>query len=588
MARNRYDIDEKLESPFDIKHFKRAGVYLKKYRGKLFLGFLASCLGSVAGLFSVTLTGTIIDKTIPEKDTAMLFVYGLILLFCMAASIALAVVRMRIMALVGQNVVFDMRNDLYRHMQKLSFSYFDSRPHGKILVRVISYVNSIADVLSNGIVNFILDIFNIAVITVFMFAKSVRLSLVAMAGVPFVVAFSFILRPVQVRRWRNSHNKASNQTAFLAENISGVKVTQIFTREDYNLNILRRLSDNVKSSWIKAVMCGESIGVAVDVMNNAVVCAIYGVSVLVLSPAATLGTIMTMVGYVGRFWQPIVSLAVVLNSFLTTVAYLERIFEMMDEKIEVPDKPGAKELPPVKGAVEFRDVRFGYEPGVEILHGISFRAEPGQSVAIVGPTGSGKTTIVSLISRFYDVTGGQVLIDGVDVSDVTLRSLRSQMGIMMQESFMFSGTVESNIKYGKLDAGREEVTRAAKTVAADAFISGLPKGYDTKVTERVSGLSQGQKQLIAFARTVINDPRILILDEATSSIDTKTERELQKGIESMMAGRTSFIIAHRLSTIMNCDIIMYIDKGNIIEMGSHALLMAKKGAYYRLVTASRA
>ncbi|HNX15091.1 MAG TPA: ABC transporter ATP-binding protein [Oscillospiraceae bacterium] len=585
MARNKYDIDESLDSPFDFKHFIRAGVYVKKYKSKLILAFTVSLISSIAGLFTISLSGAVIDKAIPNKDTGMILTYGCILMGCILLSIVLAVVRMRLIAIAGQNIIFDIRNDLYKHMQTLSFSFFDSRPHGKILVRVINYVNSIVDILTNGVVNFILEMFNIIIILGFMFLKDVRLSLYSLAGVPFFLLIAFLLRPKQVKVWRRFSNKSSNLTAFLAENINGMKVTQIFAREEYNRDICKRLSLNTKSAWLRAVMTGEIMNFSVDTVANAVTCLIYVAGVLLLSPTATVGTIVVMTGYAGRFWGPIISLAVILNSFMTAVAYLERIFQMMDEKAEIIDAPDAEALPPIRGEIEFKDVHFEYEKGTEILHGISFKVNPGESVALVGPTGSGKSTIVNLISRFYDIQSGQILIDGHDVSKVTMNSLRSQMGIMMQDSFAFTGTIASNIRYGKLDATDEQVKNAAKTVSAHSFITQQPKGYETEIAERASGLSQGQKQLIAFARTIISDPKILILDEATSSIDTKTERELQRGISAVLKGRTSFLIAHRLSTIRDCDKIMYIDSGKIIESGNHEELMAKRGAYYKLVTA---
>ena len=299
----------------------------------------------------------------------------------------------------------------------------------------------------------------------------------------------------------------------------------------------------------------------------------------------SLGTIVAISSYASTFWQPIMNLGNIFNNFINNIAYLERIFETLDEPVTVADEPDAIQMPSIKGKVTFENVTFGYEKDKVVLHQVSFTVNPGESVALVGPTGAGKSTIVNLISRFYNVNEGRVLIDDQDISKVTLHSLRSQMGIMLQDSFIFSGTIEDNIRYGKLDATEEEIRQASKTVCADAFISKMPNGYQTEVKERGSLLSQGQKQLISFARTLLSDPAILVLDEATSSIDVQTEKALQQGLNAMLEGRTSFIIAHRLSTIKNCDKIMYIDQGGIMECGTHEELMAKKGYYYHLYTA---
>ena len=314
---------------------------------------------------------------------------------------------------------------------------------------------------------------------------------------------------------------------------------------------------------------------------------VYGAGILLIRPMATFGTIIAMGDYSWRFWRPITNLANLYNNLINTIAYLERIFETIDEPILIEDAPDAKALPSIRGNVEFKDVVFEYEPGHPILNRMSFQVKAGESIALVGPTGAGKTTVINLISRFYDISSGQILIDGHDISKATLHSLRSQMGVMLQDSFVFSGDIQENIRYGKLDATDEEVVAAAKTVKADEFIREMEHGYKTEVNERGSRLSQGQKQLISFARTLIADPKILILDEATSSIDTKTERLMQEGLNELLKGRTSFIIAHRLSTIQHCDRIMYVDEGIIQECGSHDELMAKKGKYYELCMAQR-
>ena len=420
-----------------------------------------------------------------------------------------------------------------------------------------------------------------------MFSTDVILSLIIIAGLPVFVAIILFLKPRQRKAWQVQSNKNSNYNAYLAESIDGVRVSQLFTRQEENLSIMRRLAEACRQAWMKAIYINNSVWVSSEVLTQIVFTFMYIAGVYWMGGAfVSFGVIMAMGNYVSRFWQPITNLANIYNNFINNIAYLERIFETMDEPVVVDDLPGAVDLPEIQGKVTFQDVTFAYEPGINILEHLNFTAEAGQSIALVGPTGAGKTTVVNLISRFYNLTGGAVIVDGeYDISRVTLHSLRTQMGIMLQDSFIFSGTIMDNIRYGRLDATDEEVMAAAKAVRAHEFISEMERGYYTEVNERGSRLSQGQKQLIAFARTLLSDPKILILDEATSSIDTKTERLLQEGIQALLKGRTSFIIAHRLSTIKNCDKILYIGNKGILEQGSHDELLAKHGLYYALYTA---
>lgn len=589
MARNKYDIDEALESPFDIKHLKRAMVYVSKYKKRMGLSLFLSALAVIIGLFAPVITQRAIDVYIPEKNIPGLLLMAGLLLLTIVVNIILATVRSRIMTEVGQDIIFDIRSDLFEHLQRLSFEYYDSRPHGKILVRIINYINSVSDTLSNGIITFILELFNLVFIAVFMFAMHWKLALVIMAGVPFLAGFILLIKNGQRKAWQRVNNKSSNLNAYLHEGLVGVKVTQLFSREEENSEIFGRLSEDYRKTWMKAVTYNNLLWPTVDTISVIISASIYLVGLLVIGPASvSLGTIVAMTGYASRFWQPIMNIANLFNSFVNAVAYLERIFETLDEPVKVCDKEGAEELPKIKGNVDFENVTFAYDESKTVLENLSFSVKQGESVALVGPTGAGKTTIVNLISRFYDVTDGAVLIDGHSVSDVTLKSLRSQMGIMLQDSVVFSGTIAENIRYGKLDATMEEIVAASKTVRADEFIREFPKGYDTEITEGGSTLSQGQKQLIAFARTLISDPKILVLDEATSSIDARTERLLQEGLQRLLEGRTSFIIAHRLSTIQNCDKIMYVAERGITECGTHAELLAQKGDYYKLYNAREA
>ena len=587
MARNKFDVDETLESPYSFSHLKRAMQYIKRHKFKMIAALLLSALASVAGLFGPKIMQWTLEDAVPNKDVKLLGLLAVLYTVLIALSILFTTIRARMMAHVSQAIIYDIRKDLFAHLQKLPFSYYDSRPAGKILVRVINYVNSVSDILSNGIVNSILEIMNVIFITIFMFWVDARLALIIIAGLPLFVLVVLLLKPRQRRYWQNQSNKNSNYNAYLAESIDGVRVSQLFARQEENITIMRRLIDACRKAWIKAIYIGNAVWLSSELLTQIVFTFLYLAGAYWIGGGiGTFAVLFTMGQYVSRFWQPITNLANIYNSFVNNIAYLERIFETMDEPVVVDDRPGAVELPPIRGDVEFRHVTFEYEKDIHILEDLNLQVKAGESIALVGPTGAGKTTVVNLISRFYNLTGGELLIDGeYDVSDVTLHSLRSQMGIMLQDSFIFSGTIIDNIRYGRLDATREEVEAAAKAVRAHDFIMEMEKGYDTEVNERGSRLSQGQKQLIAFARTLLSDPRILILDEATSSIDTKTERLLQEGIAALRKGRTSFIIAHRLSTIKNCDRILYIGNKQILEAGSHEELLAKKGLYYQLYTA---
>ena len=406
-----------------------------------------------------------------------------------------------------------------------------------------------------------------------------------MAGIPLFLIIVLVIKPAQRRAWQDVSNKSSNLNAYLHDSLDGMKITQAFTREEENAKIYNNLNTKMYKSWMKAQYTSNLVWFSVNNISTWVVGAMYLVGFSLLGPAVQIGTLIAISAYAWRFWQPILQLSNLYNTFINAVAYLERIFEMIDEPVLVDDAPDATELPPIKGDVTFDDVTFSYDGSINVLEHFNLDVKAGESIALVGPTGAGKTTVVNLISRFYNINSGRVLVDGHDISKVTLHSLRAQMGIMLQDSFIFSGTIMDNIRYGRLDATDEEIIAAAKTVRAHEFISEMPDGYYTQVNERGSRLSQGQKQLIAFARTLLSDPKILVLDEATSSIDAKTERLLQEGLQALLKGRTSFIIAHRLSTIKNCDRILYISNKGIAESGSHDELMEQKGHYYQLYTA---
>lgn len=585
MARNKYDVDEILEDKFDVNQLKRLAGYIKPYKKQmlvvLFLMLSASALGMLIPKFFML----VMDVSIPNKDMRSIVFYSVMTMVIALYTCVSLRIKIKLMTQIGQDIVHSIRYDIFEHLQELPFSYYDERPHGKIQVRVVNYVNNLSDLLSNGIINTITDLCNLFFIIAFMLSINVKLTLVCLCGLPVLAVVIVVLKKKQRRAWQIQSNKQSNLNAYIAESINGIRVTQSFVREDENSGIFNRLSDGYREAWMRAVKYNFVMGPAVDIISTITTAFIYvlGISWMTNPESGiTVGVLIAFTAYISRFWNPINTLASFYNSLLTAISYLERIFETIDEPVLVKDAEGAMEMPPIKGDVEFKNVTFSYEDGVEILKKVSFKAAKGQTVAIVGPTGAGKTTIVNLLSRFYNVDSGEVLIDGIDISKVTIRSLRKQMGVMMQDSFIFSGTVMDNIRYGNKEVSDEQVIQAAKTVCAHDFIMEMENGYYTQINERGSRLSQGQRQLISFARALLADPKILILDEATSSIDTETEILLQKGLNELLKGRTSFIIAHRLSTIKNADFIMYIDAGGIAEMGSHEELIRQKGEYYKL------
>lgn len=588
MARNRYDMDESLEEAFDAKQLKRLVHYVLPHKNKMlgvaFLMLSSSALTMLLPLFFQQ----VMDYSIPNKDMKSIVIYSILtILVGLYAAVAMSL-KTKNMSIVGQNIIHDIREDLFKHLQKLPFSYYDDRPHGKIQVRVVNYPNSLSDLLSNGIVNTLTELCNLVFIILFMLMIDVKLTLICLCGLPVLIGILLLLQKRQRRAWQIQSNKQSNLNAYISESINGIRVTQSFVRENTNANIFDKLSKDSRKAWMRAQKYNFTLQPSVDMISSVTTSLIYLLGVrwiFGLDSTMTAGILVAFTSYISKFWSPITTLASFYNSLLTAVSYLERIFETIDEPVLVEDAPDATPMPEINGVIEFKDVSFSYEEGHKILNKVNFKANQGETYAIVGPTGAGKTTIVNLISRFYNVDSGQILIDGVDISKTTLKSLRTQMGVMMQDSFIFGGTIMDNIRYGNMEATDEDVIRAAKTVCAHDFIMEMEKGYHTEVNERGSRLSAGQRQLISFARAILADPKILILDEATSSIDTETEILLQQGLARLLEGRTAFIIAHRLSTIKNADCIMYVAKGNILEKGTHDELMALQGEYYKLYMA---
>lgn len=582
MEQTNVSTEEKNDQTKNTNLLKRVGKYLAPYKSgflKLFFAILVSNIVLVIGPY---FTSIVIDESIPNKDTTQLI--WIIVLFSLAQLFGgwSSRYRIRNITLLGQDVLKDMRTDVFVHLQKLPFSFFDSRPHGKIVTRVVNYINSLSDLLSNGLINVLSDVMSLVVTLAIMFTMDVRLTLYSFILLPVLFVATIVIQNQQRKAYEEVSSKQANLNAYIHESVAGIKVTQSFTRENVNRDIFAEVSEDQRTSWMHAVKIQFLLAPFIQNIATITISIIYFIGLSGFGVDVSTGILIAFVGYVNNFWNPMINIGNFYNSLVTGMVYLERIFEMLDIEPEIQDAPNAFELPPIQGYVVFNDVTFGYKKDQPIFEDLSFRVRSGETIALVGPTGAGKSTIINLMTRFYDVDDGEILVDGIDIRKVTLNSLRNEIGVMLQDTFIFSGTILENIRFGKLDATEEEIIRAAKIVRAHDFIVSLKDGYRTVVKERGSTLSAGQRQLISFARTLLADPKVLILDEATSSIDTQTEILLQEGLDRLLEGRTAFIIAHRLSTIKNSSRIFYIADKKIQESGSHNELMAQKGLYYHL------
>ena len=591
MAVNSFREDEQMKNTQKKQIILRLFSYMNKYKLAVF-GVLC-CMGVTVAikLINPLLIETAIDDHVAENDMNGLMLIGLIAVIINVLYFILIKVRMYTMSVISNKILLDIRQELYEHIQKLSFKFFDSRPTGKILARIIGDVNSLKEVLTNAVTTLIPDFITVVGVVIIMAVKDWKLTIAALCSLPFMVAGVFFIQSTGHKRWQIHRKKTSNLNAYVHEEIAGMSVVQSFSAEDETYDVLCDLTDQNRDSFINACARSDMFGPTVDFCWGIGTMMLYLVGVKFIgAPKVSVGLLMAFGTYINMFWNPIMNLSNFYNQVVTNLSAAERIFDIMDTQPDIASENDAVELPPIKGEVKFEDVSFIYDKGTpaetRVLENVSFTIKPGETIALVGPTGAGKTTIVNLISRFYDIDSGKIFIDGYDLTEVFLESLRRQMGIMTQDNFIFHGTVRDNIMYGKLDASEEEMIAAAKAVNAHDFIMKLENGYDTVLKEKGAGLSIGQRQLIAFARTMISDPKILILDEATSSIDTHTEILVQKGIEALLKGRTSFVIAHRLSTIQNADRIFVINGGGIMEQGTPKQLLEKKGAYYDLYMAA--
>ena len=585
MAINSTREDEELKESIKVDVLKRLFANLLEYRGKIVAVTLLILLTVAISTVYPLLIEKVIDDEIVNGNVRGLFIMAGIMIGLAVVSYFATRVWRRIMADISNDMILNIRRKLYIHIQELGVDFFDQRPSGKILARVTGDVNALKEVLSSTITTLAPEAVSLIVILVIMIVKSPVLSLSAAVAVPIILFGLYFCEILAHKRWQMWKKKDSNMTAFIHEGIEGVSVIQSFNAEDEANREFGDIVDEVIHAFRRAVVIADLYSPTIEIAGGLGTATLYYLAVTKLGVTAeSIGTLSAYVLYLGMFFNPIRNLANYYNKLITNIASAERVYEIMDMEPLVKNGEGAEDMPGIKGNVEFDHVTFAYpdEPDVDILKDVSFKAKKGETIALVGPTGAGKTTIVSLISRFYNTKSGRVLVDGKDISKVTIQSLRSQLGIMTQDNYLFSGTIRDNIKYGKTDATDEEMIAAAKAVHAHDFIEKMENGYDTVITERGGGLSNGQRQLIAFARTLLTDPKILILDEATSNIDTKTEILVQRGIEELLKKRTSFVVAHRLSTIKNADRIFFIDDGGILEWGDHESLMAKKGAYYNL------
>lgn len=588
LKRFYYSTESVIDKPFNWKQMWRLIAYLKPYKkGLLPLSIVAVMITTIIRLVIPILIGVYtIDKAIMGKDSSLLFKMVALIAVLYTISYITNIFRIKWMNILGQSVIFDLRKHLFTHVQTLSHRFFDQRSAGSILVRIMNDINSLQELFTNGVINLLMDVVMLIGIIAILFSLSPELTLAIMVIMPMMFFISTSLRKRIRRSWQEVRLKQSMLNSHLNESIQGIRITQSFTQEKGNMAFFDGINEENYESWRNASQKNAMFRPFVE-MTNALGTAVliwYG-AYLISKGSIDIGIFVSFAFYLGMFWEPISRLGQVYNQLLIGMASSERIFEFLDEKPIVSEIENAVVLDDVKGRITFKDVEFSYDGSRKALKGVSLEMKEGQKIALVGHTGSGKTTIANLINRFYDSTAGSVKIDGIDVKDISLTSLRRNISIVLQDTFIFSGTIMDNIRFGNPDASDEEVVTAAKAVGADDFISRLPNEYHTEVEERGNVLSVGERQLLSFSRALLADPKIIILDEATASIDTETELKIQAALKTLLKNRTSIIIAHRLSTIRDCDKIFVLENGLVKEQGSHDQLMDSNGHYFRLIQA---
>jgi ATP-binding cassette subfamily B protein len=553
------------------------------YKARTALALFFLLLATAVALVPPYLTKLAIDQGIyAHNPTKLWWIVGLFVLAGLAV-IATSAAQTYFTGWTGERILADLRNKLFRHLQRLSLGYFERNRAGVIISRLTNDVEALDQLVTDGVTSLVQNSLTLLGTAVILFFLDWRLALATMTIVPVVIIATALFRKHSSLAYRQVRERLGLVTAALAEDIAGMRVVQAFTRETQNEQKFREINVWYRAANQRTIVLNGIYFPVVDFLSAVATSIVLGYGgYRVFNGDTSVGTMTAFVLYLSNFFDPVQQLSQLYNTFLSAVAALDRITEVLDEEPEIVDRPGATELPQITGHVAFEDVRFGYGKGVEVLHGISLDIPAGTTVALVGHTGAGKSTIAKLIARFYEPRGGRITIDGVDINDVTQNSLRSQLGVVPQEGFLFAGTVRDNIAFARPDATETEIVAAARTVGAHDFITHLEDGYETNLQERGTRLSSGQRQLIALSRALLADPRILILDEATSAVDIGTERKIEDALRHLLKGRTAFIIAHRLSTIRNADLIVVLEHGQIVEQGTHDELLQRRGLYTSL------